>query len=62
MGIDIFAESCRFYEDENEGKAVVILEQNNLDRFEKWKEDNKKWCEELTIDEFISRNLNCLGY
>lgn len=59
MGIDIFAESCRFYEDEHKGKVVVILDDSILERFEKWCEDNN--CE-ITIDEFIDRNLELIGY
>ncbi|HEY0090259.1 MAG TPA: hypothetical protein VGB37_15530 [Candidatus Lokiarchaeia archaeon] len=57
--IDIFAESCRFWEDDNPTQRVIIIDKDLIDRLEKWCEDNN--CD-IEIQTFIERNLEALGY
>lgn len=57
--IDIFAESCRFWEDNNPDSKVIIIDTSIVDRLEKWCEKNK--CD-IDINKFIELNLECIGY
>ena len=59
MGIDVFSESCRFWEDDNPDRKVVIIDKDVWDRFEKFEEEEKF---DGDINDFIERNLECLCY
>ena len=59
----MFEESAKAYEKDNDCQ-VISISRETMECFSKWKKANipKSEQEDMTIEEFVRRNLDALGY
>lgn len=54
--LDMFAQSCMAYEQDNKVKLIELSE-DTFKRVEKWSKEN-----DTTIEKFIEKNLDLISY